>query len=51
MVYVGKTIGLKGCGSKNKKESEPSRKRRIKKEIKKSQETVTPCKNSKVEEI
>ena len=30
IVYVGKKIGLKARGSKNKKESEPCRKRRIK---------------------
>ena len=35
IVYVGKKIGLKACGSKNKKESEPWWKRRIKKSINK----------------
>ena len=34
-VYVGKKIGLKACGSKNKKELEPWGKRRIKKLINK----------------
>ena len=34
IVYVGKQIGLKACGSNNKKESEPWWKRRIKKSIK-----------------
>ena len=84
-VYVGKKIDVKVCGSKNKKESEPWWKRRIKKSINKVRkhtnilechqrgevrkkekyeelekkyknsarraETVTPCKNSKAEEI
>ena len=31
IVYLGKKIGLKACVSKNKKESEPWWKRRIKK--------------------
>ena len=35
IVYVGKKIGLKTCGSKNKKESEPWWKRKIKKLINK----------------
>ena len=35
IVYVGKRIGLKACGSKNKKEPEPWWKRRIKKWINK----------------
>ena len=35
IVCVGKKIGLKACGSKNKKESEPWWKRRIKKLINK----------------
>ena len=35
LVYVGRKIGLKACGSKNKKESEPWWKRRIKKSINK----------------
>ena len=34
-VYVGKKIGLKACGSKNKKEFEPGGKRKIKKLINK----------------
>ena len=38
IVYVGKKIGLKACGSKNKKESEPWWKRRINKIDKQSQE-------------
>ena len=33
IIYVGKKIGLKACGSKNKKESEPWWKRRMKKMI------------------
>ena len=33
IVYVGKKIGLKACGSKNKNKSEPWGKRRIKKTI------------------
>ena len=35
IVYVGKKIGLKACRRKNKKESEPWWKRRIKKSIRK----------------
>ena len=35
LVYIGKKIGLKACGSKNKEESEPWWKRRIKKSINK----------------
>ena len=35
IVYVGKSIGLKACESKNKKELEPWWKRRIKKSINK----------------
>ena len=35
IVYVGKKIGLKTCGSKNKKESKPWWKRSIKKLINK----------------
>ena len=91
IVYVGIKIGLKACGSKNTKESEPWWKRRTKKLINKVKkhinileshqrgeirreekyeelerkynkekrnknsdrraETVTPCKNSKAEEM
>ena len=35
IVYVGKKIDLKACGSKNKKESEPWWRRRIKKSVNK----------------
>ena len=35
IVYVGKNIGFKACGSKNKKKSESWQKRRIKKLINK----------------
>ena len=35
MIYVEKKIGLKACGSKNKREQKPWWKRRIKKSINK----------------
>ena len=39
-VYVGKKIGIKACGNKNEKESEPWWKRRIKTSINKVRKII-----------
>ena len=50
IVYVGKNIGLKACGSKNKNELEPWWKRRIKKSINKVRKHINILKNLNKEE-
>ena len=51
IVYVGKKIGLKACGSKNKKESEPWWKRRIKKSINKVRKHINILERHQIGEI
>ena len=46
IIYVGKKIGLKACGSKNEKESESWWKRRIKKSINKFRKHIKHLRTS-----
>ena len=51
IVYEGKKIGLKACGSKNKNESEPWWKRRIKESINKVRQHINILERHQREEI